>query len=68
MAMSEKRMGEIALLHVKDKLRREGATVKPNMRRALAQEAKDLGISVEEAVEFTEILTREVFELAFPRK
>ncbi len=68
MAMSKERMGEIALLYLKKKLRREGLNLKPNMQRESANEAKALGISPEEASEFLEILATELFAEAFPKK
>lgn len=68
MAMSKKRMGEIALLYLKKKLRREGLTLKPNMQREVRNEAKLLGISSKEASEFLEILATELFVKAFPKK
>lgn len=68
MAISKERQGEIALKYLKNKLRRDGVTIKPNMQRQTANEAKDLGISPEEAAEFAEMLVRELVEEAFPKK
>lgn len=65
MAISKIRQGELALLYLKNKLRRDGVTIKPNMQRQTAQEAKELGISAVEAHEFAEILVREIVEEAF---
>ncbi len=68
MAMSKERMGEIALMYFKQKLRREGLNLKPNMQREAGNQAKALGISPEEASEFLEILATELFGEAFPKK
>lgn len=68
MAISKERQGELALMYLKAKLRREGVTIKPNMQRQTGNEAKDLGISPEEAAEFAEMLIREIVEEAFPKK
>ena len=67
MAITKERQGELALMHLKSKLRREGITIKPNMRRQTANEAKELGISHEEAAEFAELLFREIVEEAFAK-
>lgn len=68
MAISKERQGELALMYLKDKLRNEGFTVKANMQRQTAQQAKQLGISPEEAAEFAEMLVREIVDEAFPKK
>lgn len=68
MAISKERQGEIALLYLKNKLRRDGVTIKPNMQRQTGNEAKELGISPEEAAEFAEMLVRELMEEAFPKR
>lgn len=67
MAISKERQGELALMYLKNKLRREGVTIKPNIRRQTANEAKELGISSEEAAEFAEMLIREIVEEAFAK-
>ncbi len=66
--MDKQRQGEIALIYLKSKIRREGVTIKPNMQRATSDEAKKIGIPAEEAAEFAEILIREIVEEAFPKK
>ena len=65
--MSQARQGEIALAYLKAKLRREGITIKPSMHREMANEAKNLNISIGEATEFAEILIREIVEEVFPK-
>ncbi len=67
MAISKERQGELALLYLKNKLRREGVTIKLNMQRQTANEAKELGISPTEAAEFAEILVREIVDEAFKK-
>ena len=62
--MTEERRGQIALLALKDKTRREGLKL-DNWRRGLGDNAKRLGITLDEASEFVEILTRELVEEAF---
>ena len=61
--MTEERRGQIALLALKDKTRREGLKL-DNWRRGLGDNAKRLGITLDEASEFVEILTRELVEEA----
>lgn len=65
MAMSKERQGEIALLHLKSKVRRSGVSVGENTVRQVHSSAKEIGISPEEAMEFFEILARELFEETF---
>lgn len=67
MAISKERQGELALMYLKDKLRNEGVTIKANMQRQTAQQAKQLGISPEEAAEFAEMLVREIVDEAFKK-
>jgi hypothetical protein len=67
MAISKQRQGELALMYLKNKLRHEGVTIKPNMQRQAANEAKELGISPEEAAEFAEMLVRDIVEEAFKK-
>jgi len=64
--MTDERKGQIALLFLKRKLKDEGIRLKPDMRRQIGNEAKELGISTEEAVEFVEGLVREMVEAVFP--
>lgn len=66
--MDEVRRGEIALLVLKEKVREEGVLIKKNMRRELGNSAKRIGITLEEAEEFTEGLVRDLVEEAFPPK
>ena len=64
--MTEERKGQIALLHLKAKLQDEGIRLKPDMRRQIANEAKRIGISVEEATQFAEELVRGMVNEVFP--
>ncbi|MFZ2975197.1 MAG: hypothetical protein WA055_01030 [Candidatus Moraniibacteriota bacterium] len=66
--MDEIRKGQIALLYLKNKIREEGVRLTPNMKRQVGNTAKAIGISVEEAMEFTEILVRELVEETFPKE
>lgn len=62
------RQGEIALLLLKDKIRQSGIKLSLNTRREIGNTAKTIGISLEEATEFSEILVRGLVEEAFPKK
>jgi len=66
--MTEERKGQIALLYLKNKLKDEGIRLKPDMRRNIGNEAKALGIPIEEAVEFAEGLVREMVEAVFSKR
>lgn len=66
--MDEKRKGEIALLFLKYKLRRDGVRVGQNTKREIGNTAKDIGITPEEAMEFAEIMTRELVDETFAPK
>lgn len=64
--MTEERKEQIALLFLKRKLRDSGIRLKPDMKRKIGNEAKELGITTEEAMEFVEGLVREMVEQVFP--
>lgn len=66
--MDEIRKGQIALLLFKQRMREEGIRIKPNMRREVANEAKKIDIPVEEAMEFLEEISREMFDEAFKKE
>jgi hypothetical protein len=66
--LTKERQGEIALAYLKNKLRREGVKISPNMQRQIANEAKEVNIPLKEAQEFAEILVREIVEEAFARQ
>jgi hypothetical protein len=68
MAMSKERQGEIALLHLKNKVKNDGIRIGGNTLRQIHATAKELGIRPEEAVEFVETLTRELVEQTFGKK
>ena len=63
--MDDIRKGQIALAYLKNKLREEGVHITPNLRRQVGNTAKAIGISTEEAMEFTEGIVRELIEEAF---
>lgn len=48
--MTEERKGQIALLFMKQQLRENGIRLRRGLNRELANQAKDLNISYEEAV------------------
>ena len=65
--MDEIRKGQIALLYLKNNVREEGVRLTPNMKRQIGNTAKAIGISVEEAMEFAEIMVRELVEETFAK-
>ena len=65
--MDNIRKGQIAIAYLKNKLREEGVRLTPNLRRQVGNTAKAIGISVEEAMEFTEITVRELVEEVFAK-
>lgn len=64
--LSKQRQGEIALLFLKNKMRKEGISLGQNTRREIGNVAKEIGINTEEAAEFAEIVTREIVDEIFP--
>lgn len=65
--MDDVRKGQIALLYLKNKLREDGVRLTPNVRRQIGNTAKAVGISIEEATEFAEIMVRELVEETFAK-
>jgi len=65
--MDEKRKGELAILILKHKLRQKGLRLTPNLKREIGNEAKSIGVDVGEAVEFVEIIIRELVEESFAK-
>jgi hypothetical protein len=66
--MTKERRHEIAYLYVARKLRKEGFHLDQNFRRDIGNTAKDLGITLNEALEFIEPFAREQFEKTFERE
>ena len=66
--MDNVRKGQIALRFVKHQLREKGVRLTPNFRREVGNEAKAIGISIEEAMEFVELIVRELVEETFAKK
>ncbi len=68
MAMTEARRNEIAYLYLKCKVQNDGvrSLVPNNIKRQIGNTAKDLGITTEEAQEFTHNLILPLFFEAFP--
>lgn len=63
--MDEKRQGEIALRIIKHQLSTKGIRLTPNLRREAGNEAKNIGISTEEAMRFMAIITRDLYKKTF---
>ncbi len=63
--MSDKRKGEIAMLFLKYKLRKDGVHLSTNTPREIGNVAKALAITPAEASEFAEILVRELVDSVF---
>jgi hypothetical protein len=68
MALSEARKGEIALRVLKAKIQRDGVRIGPHLQREIANEAKKLGISPEEAREFMADIVYELVESTFGKR
>jgi len=66
MAINKERMGEIALLVLKRRIRQEGLRLKPNMQREIANEAQAMGLTPQELTEFAKTMATELFAEAFP--
>lgn len=66
--MDEKRKGEIALLLVKNQIKEKGVRISQNLRRDIGNDAKNIGISTDEAMEFMELIVRELVEKTFAKK
>jgi len=66
--ISKERQGELALLFLKHKLQTDGVRLSPTIHRDIGNAAKALGIPVNEATEFVEIIVREHVEKTFPKK
>jgi hypothetical protein len=60
--MDEKRMGEIALAVLRDRIRREPVHLGPNYKRELGNAAKRLNISQDEMKLFARTLIEEAIE------
>ncbi|MDP4009233.1 MAG: hypothetical protein Q8P71_02330 [bacterium] len=63
--MNEDRKGQIAFLLVKHQLRKKGVRLTRSFRREVGNEAKAIGIPIEEAMEFVELIVRELVEETF---
>ena len=65
--MDDIRKGQIALLLIKHQLREKGVRLTPNFRREVGNEAKDIGVPIGEAMEFVELIVRELVEETFAK-
>lgn len=63
--MDNIRKGQIALLFVKHRLSEKGVKLTPNFRCEVENEAKAIGISIEDATEFVGLIVRELVEETF---
>jgi hypothetical protein len=63
MPLSTERRGELAILVLRKKLRRDGFTLKDrgNIRRDLHNEARDLNVPIEELAEFVLFMTEQIY-------
>ena len=63
--MTNERKGQVAILYLKHKLRKEGIRLTPDIRRQVGDTAKATGIPFEEGMEFAEWLVREMVDDVF---
>ncbi len=65
--MDSARKGEIALLVLKHRARKEGVRLTSDMQREIGNIAKGIGIPVAETAEFLECIVRELVTEAFAK-
>lgn len=65
--MDEKRKGEIAVMLLKHQMSQKGIRLTPNFKREVGNEAKAIGLHVEEVAELAEIFIRELVEETFAK-
>jgi len=65
--MDDIRKGQIALLLIRYQFREKGVRLTPNFRREVGNEAKAIGVPIEEATEFVELIVRELVEETFAK-
>lgn len=65
--MDDIRKGQIALILIKYQLREREIKLTPDLLKEVENEAKTVGIPIEEAAEFVEIIFRELVEEMFAR-
>lgn len=65
--MTKERIGELAYLFLKQRLKDEGFTIKSDFKRNLANKAKEVGVSNEEALEFVEGIVGEALDEIFAK-
>jgi hypothetical protein len=63
--LTDARRGELALLFLKYKLKKEGISLKPDLRREVGNMAKAMDIPFEEAFTFVEEMTRGLLDEVF---
>ena len=65
--MTDSRKAEIAILLIKEVIREKGVVLTPSFRQDMERDAKDLGIPVDEFMEFVEPIIRELVDEAFAK-
>jgi len=69
MALTKERKGELAWIFLKEKVGKQGIRLSPNeFKREIGNEAKKMGVDVEEAVDFIELFVRELVDEMFPKR
>ena len=63
--MDNVRKNQIAFLFLKQQLRERGVRITPNFRREIGNISKSIGVPNKEAMEFAEIIVRELVEEMF---
>ncbi|MFZ2154036.1 MAG: hypothetical protein WAV16_02280 [Candidatus Moraniibacteriota bacterium] len=66
--MKKKEQGKIALVALKEDLRKNGLHLRPIKKKGFKKKAAVLGISTKKAKEFAEIIVREMVDEIFPPK
>ena len=63
MALSEERVGQIAMLALQSKMEKDGVTLNPKeIKREITNQAKNLGIPASELAEFAKIAIKSAFD------
>jgi hypothetical protein len=66
--MDDVRKGQLAILFLKHQLREKGVRLTPYFRRELGNVAKEIGVPLDEATQFVEIIVRELVDEVFAKK
>lgn len=65
--MDNIRKGQVAILFVKHLLQERGIRLSPNLKREIGNDAKAIGASFDDVIEFTEVIIRELVEETFTK-